>query len=256
MTDLSPLLLLAAAFVAGLVDAVVGGGGLIQLPTLFITHPEAAPAVLLGTNRTSSIFGTSIAMLRYAREAAIPWRTMLPAAVTAAAMSAVGAWTVTHVSSGSFKPLVLVVLAAVAGYTFVRKDFGRIHAPKLTPTRQQIVATAACAAIGFYDGFLGPGTGSFLIFAFVGLLGFSFLAASASAKVVNVATNFTSLVYFVLTGNVMPLVGLAMAACNVAGSVVGTRLALAHGSTFVRRLFLFVVPLVIVRFAYDIWLGR
>jgi uncharacterized membrane protein YfcA len=252
----SPLLLLAAAFVAGLVDAVVGGGGLIQLPALFVTYPNAAPAMLLGTNRTSSIFGTSIAMLRYAREATIPWRTMLPAAVAAAAMSAVGAWTVTHVSSALFKPIVLAVLAAVAIYTFVRKDFGRIHAPKLAPARQIVVATAACAAIGFYDGFLGPGTGSFLIFAFIGLLGFSFLAASASAKVVNVATNFTSLMYFIATGHVMPLIGLAMAACNVAGSIVGTRLALARGSDFVRKLFLIVVPLVIVRFAYDIWMGR
>jgi uncharacterized membrane protein YfcA len=252
----STLFLMAAAFVAGLVDSVVGGGGLIQLPALLVAHPEAAPAVLLGTNRTSSIFGTSMAMLRYAREATIPWRTMLPAAVAAAAMSAAGAWTVTHVSSGSFKPLVLVVLIAVGIYTLIRKDFGRIHAPKLSPRRQLLVTTAACAAIGFYDGFLGPGTGSFLIFAFVGLLGFSFLAASASAKVVNVATNFTSLVYFVISGNVMPGIGLAMAACNVAGSLVGTRLALARGSDFVRKLFLVVVPLVIVRFAYDIWLGR
>lgn len=252
----SPLLLLGAAFTAGLVDAVVGGGGLIQLPMLSVAYHDVPPAMLLGTNRTSSIFGTSMAMLRYAREASIPWRTMLPAAVAAAAMSAVGAWTVTHVSNTLFKPLVLVVLITVGIYTFVRKDFGRVHAPKLSPRRQLAVAIFACAAIGFYDGFLGPGTGSFLIFAFVGLLGFSFLAASASAKVVNVATNFTSLVYFIATGNVMLFIGLAMAACNVAGSLVGTRLALTRGSDFVRRLFLVVVPLVIVRFAYDIWLGR
>jgi len=247
------LALCVAAFAAGLIDSVVGGGGLIQLPALLIAYPNAPPALLLGTNRTSSIFGTSAAMLRYAREATIPWRSMLPAAVVAATMSAIGAWAVTHVSNVAFKPIVLVVLVAVAIYTFIRKDFGSVHAPRLSPQRQLAVATVACAAIGFYDGFFGPGTGSFLIFAFVGLLGFSFLAASASAKVVNVATNFSSLVYFVFTGNLMPLLGLTMAACNIAGSVVGTRLALTRGSSFVRKLFLVVVPLVIARLAYDIW---
>ena len=247
------LALCVAAFAAGLIDSVVGGGGLIQLPVLLIAYPDAPPALLLGTNRTSSIFGTSAAMLRYAREATIPWRSMLPAAVVAATMSAIGSWAVTHVSNVAFKPIVLVVLVAVAIYTFIRKDFGSVHAPRLSPRRQLAVATVACAAIGFYDGFFGPGTGSFLIFAFVGLLGFSFLAASASAKVVNVATNFSSLVYFVFTGNLRPLLGLTMAACNIAGSVVGTRLALTRGSSFVRKLFLVVVPLVIARLAYDIW---
>ena len=249
---LTTLALCVAAFIAGLIDSVVGGGGLIQLPALLVAFPSEPAARLLGTNRTSSIFGTSVAMLRYAREATIPWRSMLPAAIVAATTSAAGAWAVTHVSNVAFKPIVLVVLVAVAIYTYIRKDFGRVHAPKLSPRRQLITATAACAVIGFYDGFFGPGTGSFLIFAFVGLLGWSFLAASASAKVVNVATNFTSLLYFIATGNLMPALGLTMAACNIAGSMVGTRLALTRGSDFVRKLFLIVVPLVIARFGYDI----
>jgi uncharacterized protein len=247
--------LCAAAFAAGMIDSVVGGGGLIQLPALLIAFPDAQPAMLLGTNRTSSIFGTTAAMLRYAREAAIPWRTMLPTALIAATTSTAGAWAVTHVPNVAFKPAVLAILIVVAIYTYIRKDFGRLHAPKLDMRRQLLVGLAVGALVGFYDGFLGPGTGSFLIFAFVGLLGFSFLAASASAKVVNVATNLASLIYFVYSGNLMPQLGLLMATCNVAGSIVGTRLALARGSDFVRKLFLLVVPLVIARFAYDIWIS-
>jgi uncharacterized protein len=241
-----------AAFVAGLVDSVVGGGGLIQLPALLIGYPDLPATKLLGTNRVSSIFGTSVAMLRYARETVIPWRTMLPTAAIAALGSLTGAWVATRVSSATFKPIILVVLVLVAIYTLIKKDFGRLHAPKLGARKQLIAAALLAAPIGFYDGFLGPGTGSFLIFAFVGVLGFSFLAASASAKVVNVATNSASLIVFLLTGNVLLPLGLFMAACNVAGSVVGTRLALRLGSGFVRALFLVVVPLVIARLAYDI----
>jgi uncharacterized protein len=250
------LALCAAAFIAGLVDAVVGGGGLVQLPSLLIALPEMPLIKLLGTNRTSSIFGTSVAMLRYMRETQIPWRTMLPAAAVAALGSLSGATVATHIEARQFKPLILVVLIAVTIYTLLKKDFGRLHAPKLNVRTQRIAAMLLCAPIGFYDGFLGPGTGSFLIFAFVGVLGFSFLAASASAKVINVATNLTSFIYFLVNGFVILPLGLLMAACNVAGSVAGTRLALRFGSGFVRALFLIVVPLVIARFAWDIAQGK
>ncbi len=249
---ITTLALCAAAFVAGLIDSVVGGGGLVQLPSLFIAFPQSQAALLLGTNRISSFFGTATAMLRYARETAIPWRTMLPTATVAAATSFIGAWTVTHVSNVAFKPLVLVILVFVTIYTLRNKNLGQIHAPKLSEGRQRLAGVLIGALLGFYDGFMGPGTGSFLLFAFVGLLGFSFLAASASAKVINVATNAASLSYFLYSGLVLLPLGLFMAGSNVLGSMVGTRLALRYGSGFVRKLFLIVVPLVIARFAYDI----
>jgi hypothetical protein len=248
--------LCVAAFMAGLVDSVVGGGGLVQLPALLIGMPEQPIVKLLGTNRTSSIFGTTVAMIRYMRETAIPWRTMLPAACVAALSSLAGARVATLLEPGRFKPLILAVLIAVAIYTLVRKDFGRLHAPRLGPRRQLLAALLVCMPIGFYDGFLGPGTGSFLIFAFVGLLGFSFLAASASAKVINVATNAASFSYFLANGLLILPLGLLMAACNIGGSIAGTRLALRFGSGFVRALFLIIVPLVIARFAWDIAQGR
>ncbi len=169
----------AAAFVAGLVDSVVGGGGLIQLPALLIGYPDLPATKLLGTNRISSIFGTSVAMLRYAREASIPWRTMLPTAAVAALGSLAGARVATLLNTATFKPMIVIVLIAVTIYTLIKKDFGKLHAPRLSENRQRLAAMLVAAPIGFYDGFLGPGTGSFLIFAFVGVLGFSFLAASA-----------------------------------------------------------------------------
>ncbi len=249
---ITTLALCAAAFVAGLIDSVVGGGGLVQLPSLFIAFPQSHAALLLGTNRISSFFGTATAMLRYARETAIPWHTMLPTAAVAATTSLIGAWSVTQVSNVAFKPLVLVILVLVTIYTLRNKNLGQIHAPRLSKGRQQLAGVLIGALLGFYDGFMGPGTGSFLLFAFVGILGFSFLAASASAKVINVATNAASLSFFLYSGLVLLPLGLYMAACNVLGSIVGTRLALRYGSGFVRKLFLIVVPLVIARFAYDI----
>jgi hypothetical protein len=253
---LTAALLCCAALLAGFVDSVVGGGGLIQLPALFIAFPNEQPILLLGTNRTSSIFGTTLAASRYAREASIPWRSMLPAAVVAMACSLLGANVAARVDPALFKPIVLVILIAVAIYTLVKKDLGKVHAPSRTPRAQLLLSIATSALLGFYDGFLGPGTGSFLIFAFVGLLGFSFLAASASAKIINVATNASSFAWFLATGQILLPLGLLMAACNMAGAALGTRAALRFGSSFVRRLFLLIVSAVIARFAYDVYLGR
>ena len=149
----------------------------------------------------------------------------------------------------------LVDNAATVGFgsgpTFKKKDLGALHAPKLTHVKELVYAIIAGAAIGFYDGFFGPGTGSFLIFIFIGVFGFSFVAASASAKVVNVATNLSALGYFILKGFVLYQIAIPMAVCNIAGSLVGTRLAVKYGSGFVRRLFLVVVTAIILKFAYD-----
>ena len=149
------------------------------------------------------------------------------------------------------RPVVLVLLVAVAVYTFVQSDFGSLHAPRLTAVRQNIFSVVTGTVIGFYDGFFGPGTGSFLIFVFIGIFGFSFLAASASAKIVNFTTNFAAVLYFVFTGNVLYAVALPMAACNILGSVVGTRLAVLKGNRFVRIVFLLVVTALIIKLGWD-----
>lgn len=249
------LFLLPAAFLAGWVDAVVGGGGLIQIPALFAAYPAQAPATLFGTNKCASVVGTASAALRYGTRVAMPWRIVLPAALAAFAFSFLGALAVAWLPREALRPLILVLLVFSAVYTLVRKDFGQEHRPCHKGAREWVLAIPLGAAIGFYDGFFGPGTGSFLIFLFVRIFGFDFLHASAGAKVVNVATNLAALAFFLPHGHFLGELAMGMALCNVAGSLVGTRWALRHGSGFVRRVFLAVVGLLIARFAWDTFLG-
>jgi uncharacterized membrane protein YfcA len=243
-----------AAFSAGLVDAVVGGGGLIQIPTLFSVFGNTAPATLLGTNKMASIFGTAAAAVNYARRVRIAWSTAAPASMAALVFAFLGAYTVTRIPPDFMRSLLPLVLIAVAAYTFWKKDLGSVHAPLHTGTKERVWAVVIGALIGFYDGFFGPGTGSFLVFLFVRFFGFDFLAASAVAKVVNVACNFAALAWFGYSGHLIWQLGLMMAAFQVIGSILGTKLALKHGSGFVRRLFLVVVVVLIFKTGYDAFL--
>lgn len=250
--ELALLVTLAlAAFAAGFIDSVVGGGGLIQIPALFTALPQQTPATLFGTNKFASVFGTANAAWRYARRVEMPWRTTLPAALAAFACSYVGAMAVAWLPREMLRPLILVLLVGAAIYTFMKKDFGAVHGPTHSGHRELAYAIALGGVIGFYDGFFGPGTGSFLIFLFIRFFGFDFLHASAASKVVNVATNLAALAYFAPNGHLLWQIALAMAVCNIGGSVAGTHLALKHGSGFVRQVFLVVVSLLIARFAWD-----
>jgi hypothetical protein len=245
------VLLGTAAFAAGLVDAVVGGGGLIQIPAIFSVFPKEVPATLLGTNKLASIFGTGAAAVNYARRVRVAWSAAAPAALAAFVLSFAGAWTVTRVPGDFVRGLLPFILVAVAIYTFRKKDFGAVHAPVHSGMAERLWATGMGAAIGFYDGFFGPGTGSFLMFLFVRFFGFDFLGASAAAKIVNVACNLSALMWFGYSGHLIWQLGMLMAACQICGSLVGTRLALKHGSGFVRKLFLIVVSLLILKTGYD-----
>ncbi|MGZ8289682.1 MAG: sulfite exporter TauE/SafE family protein [Telluria sp.] len=243
-----------AAFLAGLVDAVVGGGGLIQIPVLFSLFPKEVPATLFGTSKLAGIFGTGTAAVNYARRVRVAWSAAAPAAIAAFALSFAGAYTVTKVPADFVRTLLPILLVAVAVYTFRKKDLGSVHAPVHTGNTEKLVAVGMGACIGFYDGFFGPGTGSFLIFLFVRFFGFDFLSASAAAKVVNVACNISALMWFGYSGHILWQLGLLMAVCQVVGSLVGTRLAINHGSAFVRKLFLIVVCLLILKTGYDAFL--
>ncbi|MES2886152.1 MAG: TSUP family transporter [Pseudomonadota bacterium] len=243
--------LVGFAFVAGFVDAVVGGGGLIQVPALFVLKPELSPATLFGTNKLASIVGTGNATWHYTRRVQLPWRMLLLIAGTAFVFSFMGARAVSHLDPNALRPLIIVALVAVFIYTLVKKDFGSLHAPKLSPARQRYYGLAMGALMGFYDGFFGPGTGSFLVFAFVGLFGFSFLLASASAKVVNLATNAAALAWFIPTGHVLYQAAVPMAFSSFFGSWCGAHLAIKHGSRFVRLFFIGVVALLLARMIWD-----
>lgn len=249
--DFGFLLLIATAFSAGAIDAVVGGGGLVQIPMLFAVYPGESAATLFGTNKCASIVGTLNASWRYARRVKMPWRTIFPATIAALAFSYLGAAAVAYLPKAAVRPLVLVLLVLAAAYTLMRKDFGLLHRPAHGGYRELLYALLLGSLIGFYDGFFGPGTGSFLIFLFVRFFGFDFLHASASAKVVNVATNLAALVYFVPHGYFLPVLAGLMALANFSGSIAGSWLALKHGSVFVRRVFLLVVGVLIIKFAGD-----
>lgn len=243
-----------AALLAGLVDAIVGGGGLIQIPALFASLPTTMPATLLGTSKLAGIWGTAAAAINYARQVKVQWSTAAPAAGAAFLLSFCGAYTVTHIPPDFLRKCLPFVLVAVFLYTLMRKDFGQHHAPVHDGLKEKLIAIGIGGSIGFYDGFFGPGTGSFLVFLFVRFFGFDFLGASAVAKVVNVACNFAALLWFGYSGHLLWQVGALMAVCNVAGSLIGSRLAIRHGSTFVRQLFLMVVSALILKTSYDAFL--
>ena len=240
-----------AAGLAGFVDAIVGGGGLILLPALFAVHPSALPATLFGTNKAAAIGGTAWACSQYARRVTMNWGTLAPAAVTALLASFAGAWLVTMVPATGLRKALPLVLLVVLLYTLWRKDLGRVHAPHLSPRREALRGSAIGAGIGFYDGFFGPGTGSFFVFLLVRGLGYDFLHASAGAKLLNTATNLAAIALFAVKGHVWWHVAAVMAVANVIGSLLGARLALRHGAGFVRGIFIAVVSLLILRTGWD-----
>ncbi len=248
------LLLGSAAFFAGLVDAVVGGGGLIQIPVLLSQFPQTAIPTLFGTNKLASIAGTASALWRYARTVSIPWAVVLPATLAALLGAWLGAAVTAWLPREAMRPLVLFMLVAVAVYTFWRKDFGHVETRALEPA-DRWRAILLGLVIGFYDGLFGPGTGSFLIFGFVRLFGMDFIRASASAKVINAATNLSAIAFFASHFPLLWGVALLMAACNLAGAQVGTALALRRGTGFVRQAFLLVVALLIAKLGWDMLAG-
>ncbi len=248
------LVLGLAALFAGFVDSIVGGGGLIQLPALFTAFPHSAPATLFGTNKLASIIGTGSAAIQYSRRVAIPWRVAGPGALAALAGSWYGAKAVAYLDPAILRPLILLLLVLVAIYTFVRKDLGSVSVEREHGRRSVLLALAIGGSIGFYDGFFGPGTGSFLIFLFIRLLGMDFLRASVSAKILNVATNAAAIAFFVGNVELMWKLAAVMAACNLTGAILGSRMALKHGVGFVRKMFLGVVVILIARLSYDTFL--
>jgi uncharacterized membrane protein YfcA len=246
-------LLCVAAACAGWVDAVTGGGGLVQLPSLLIAMPGEPPATALGTNKLSSVIGTSAAAITYARRTRLDLRTALPMAMAAFVGAAGGALLASRLPAEAFRPIILVLLIAVWVYTALRPSMGLEERRRFSGRRHGVIAALAGLLIGFYDGLIGPGTGSFLLIVLVAGLGLSFLAASATAKVVNLGTNVAALIVFGLTGSVLWLLGLLMGVCNLAGAIIGARTAIAKGSGFVRGVFLVVVAVLIIRLAWDIW---
>ncbi|PCE16483.1 hypothetical protein AUC47_01160 [Microbacterium sp. SZ1] len=246
------ILIVVAAFAAGWIDAVVGGGGLLQLPALLLI-PGISPIQALATNKLASVFGTATSSVTYYRRAKPDIRTALPMAGIALAGSFGGAAVATVLPAAAFKPIIVVALLAVALFTAFRPQMGAATKLRFSGRKHHLMAGLAGLVIGFYDGLIGPGTGTFLVISLVALLGYDFLQASAKAKIVNLATNTGALLLFIPHGAVLWLLGGILAIANVAGSYLGSRMAISRGATFIRVVFLLVVVALIAKLGVDVW---
>jgi uncharacterized membrane protein YfcA len=246
------LLLGLAALAAGYVDAVVGGGGLIQLPALLIGLPGASPVQLLATNKLASVCGTTVSSATYYRRVRPDPRTFLPLMALAFVGSVGGALVASQIPRSAFDPIILVVLVVVGAYVLLKPELGEQTELRFTGHRHTLAAMLTGAAVGFYDGALGPGTGSFFVFILVGLLGYNFLEASAKARLANWATNLAALVVFVPQGAVLWRVGLVLGVANLVGGYLGARTAVARGARFVRIFFIVVVSAFVIRIGGEV----
>jgi uncharacterized membrane protein YfcA len=247
LTIATALFLLAASFFAGFIDSIAGGGGLIQLPALLIGLPKSNTAEVLGTNKLSSIFGTSTAAALYRKQIKPDPKVLLAMGLPALLGSAGGAMLASKIPTSSMRPMVLVLLIVVAVYTWFKPDLGKFENLRHLPRRRVQIAALAGVIIGFYDGIFGPGTGSFLMLILVASLGYAFITASAIAKVVNVATNVGAIMVFGINGAVIWQIGIIMGVANISGAIIGARLAIKGGSTLVRKVFLLVTVALIVK---------
>lgn len=249
---LTIILIAISAFVAGFIDAVVGGGGLIQIPYLLITFPKMPLPVLFGTNKIAALSGTSIAAYKYAKKIKFNFSLLLIISLSAFVSSFAGAKIVSHINANALKPVILVILIIIAIYTFMKKNLGSVESKDLSLQKQMLYGSCVGLVVGFYDGFFGPGTGSFFVLGFVVILGFEFLKASAYAKIVNCITNLSALVVFIKQGNYILPLAVLMAIFNITGSFIGSTLALRKGNDFVRVIFLVIVTIMIIKYGYDV----
>lgn len=253
---ISILTIVALSFIAGFIDAVVGGGGLIQLPAVLINFPSMPLATVFGTNKIAGLSGTTVAAFQYSRKIKFNYKLLFATGISAAFAALLGARLISNLDPAKLKPVLLFVLILIAIYTFIKKDLGSIQRKQLSENKQLVYAMLLGIVIGFYDGFVGPGTGSFLVLGFVVLLGFEFVTASAYAKVINCMTNVGALSVFISNGNYVLNLAILMAVSNVTGSIIGARMSLKRGNKFVRIVFLIIVMIMIIRFGYDVYFGK
>ncbi|WP_284651321.1 sulfite exporter TauE/SafE family protein [Flavobacterium terrisoli] len=248
------VLLCIASFFAGFVDAIVGGGGLIQTPVTMILMPNLSVASIIGSLKIPAFSGTSFAAFQYLKKVDMNWKLLSIMAVLAFCSAFCGSTLLTLVSNDFMKPLLFFILIGLAVYTFKKKNFGQQQEKDHSLKKELAYAVIISLLVGFYDGFIGPGTGSFLVLGFVSILGYDFLHASANAKMVNLATNFGSICLFILKGKIIWAFAIPMAFSNALGGWIGAKLAIKKGNNFIRKFFLFVVILTLIRFGYDVFL--
>ena len=218
-----------------------------MVPSLFAAFPSASPPSLLGTNKAASVWGTAFASWVYTKKVTLPLRGLLIGGACALTGAFAGAWCVTLIPASTFKAALPIVLIGLLIYTLTKKELGQTHTPKFSQQQQTIRLAIIGLFIGFYDGFFGPGTGSFFVFLLVRWLGFDFLHASAGAKILNTASNSAALLLFSIQGYVWWYLAIPLAIANVLGSLLGTRLAIRNGASFIRYFFILIVSLLIMK---------
>ena len=242
------------AFLAGFINGVVGGGGLVQTPALLITLPQIPIPQIMGTAKFASIVGSITSAVQFGKKVTLDWRGILGFMIGGAFPCAfIGAKLINYLDPSVLKPMIWFLLVFVFLYILLKKDFGQTQTKELSRSKSNTYGFMFGCVVGLYDGFFGPGTGSFLILFFITAIGFDFIRASAHAKIVNVATNLAALIQFVSHGNILWQFALPMACFNLIGAYVGVRAALLRGNKFVRILFLCIIACMILRYGYDIF---
>ena len=247
-------LLALAMFFAGFVDAIAGGGGLIQTPAMLLALPDKDPVSVVATSKTAAFFGTTTAAIKYRKHIKTDPRLLLAMVIPAFIGACFGALLASEISPESFKSAIFFMMIAIFIYTLVKPDLGKDHVEKHSPRKLMVIGGVAAFAIGFYDGLIGPGTGTMLMIALVAIMGFAFFGASAIAKVVNATTNLASIIVIGLKIGILWKLGLVLGIANLAGGYTGSMMAIKKGSGFIRIFYLIVTGLLITRLGYSLYL--
>lgn len=255
MLDIWDIILVCIlGFLAGFIDAIAGGGGLIQLPALLSFFPSLPVASAIGINKFAGFLGTSTAAIRYIKQTKINWKFILPGIIAAFIFSLLGAMLIAFFDKEIMKPIVLILLVIVFIYTLIVKTLGVSEGKSVKKPELFYYSALTGILIGFYDGFFGPGTGSFLIMIYIIIFGFNFLNASAYSKIINVVTNLSALIFFLIKGLIVFQIAIPMASCNMLGSWIGAKTAIKRGSSFVRQVYIIIVLLLILKMSYEMFL--
>jgi hypothetical protein len=254
LTALNLALLGLAMFSAGFVDAIAGGGGLIQTPAMLLSFPDRNPVSVVGTSKTAAFFGTTTAAIKYRKSIKTDPKLLIAMVIPAFIGACFGALLASHISPQSFKSAIFFMMIAIFFYTLAKPDLGKVHVEKHSPQKMMIIGAVAAALIGFYDGLIGPGTGTMLMIALVAIMGFAFVGASAIAKVVNATTNLASIIVVGFRIGIMWKLGLLLGVANLAGGYAGSHMAIKKGSGFIRIFYLIVTGLLILRLGYSLYI--
>jgi uncharacterized membrane protein YfcA len=254
LSAINLLLLGLAMFSAGFVDAIAGGGGLIQTPAMLLSFPDNNPVSVVGTSKTAAFFGTTTAAVQYRKSIKTDPKLLLVMVIPAFFAACLGALLASRISAGSFKSAIFVMMIAIFFYTLFKPDLGKFQVEKHSPRKLMVIGSIAATLIGFYDGLIGPGTGSMLMIALVAIMGFAFVGASAIAKVVNATTNLASIIVVGIHIGIMWKLGLLLGVANLLGGYTGSHLAIQKGSSFIRIFYLIVTGLLILRLGYSLYL--